>query len=731
MKDVLKAVVFGGLFLIPFLPLYVANEYFFPFITGKNFAFRIIIEIVVAAWVLLALMDKQYRPRFSWIMAGLATLLVVSGISTLLAQDPHTSFWSNYERMDGYITLLHVFGLVLVMGSVMRTDAVWNRWMTTAVSVAALVALYGIGQHSGFIGQVTDRVDSRLGNAAYMAVYMLFNIFFSYILILRYKLTWQKVLFGFIALTLAYTLLLTGTRGTFLGLVGGSVVTIAYIALFARRFPHLRRYAIGGVAIIAILGAGFFALRAADYQPQNQALQRILDIQIQKDLQTRSTIWGMALAGVKERPVFGWGSGNFNFVFNAQYKPELWNQEQWFDRVHDIFLDWLIAGGVVGLLAYLSVMAALVYYLFVVPVVLKRESIFSVPEQAILLGLLAGYLIHNLVVFDNIISYIFYAALLALVHNRIATPIGAIDRVAVREQTVTQFAMPIVIIVTGFVVYMVNVPGIQAAGDIIDAMRAPTAKERLTAFHNAIETGSFAQQEIIEQLTQQAMTVVQSSQVSDADKQLFVQRTELELLRLEGMKPGDARIENFISSFYRTIGALPQAREHAAMAAELSPGKPSLKIEQAIVEIQAGDLEAARTFAEEAYNMAPANPTAVVIYASVLYRLGENELARSIVTDDQEAGFALNDYALSSVNQAEDYEFLAQLYEIRIARQPSDAQARASLAFLYYQLDEPEKAVAVLRTAATDIPSFAEKASCYADNIEAGIDPSTPCTVAE
>ena len=60
MKDFLLAVVFGGLFAVLLLPLYVENDFYFPFITGKNFAFRIIVEIVFAAWILLALLDTQY-----------------------------------------------------------------------------------------------------------------------------------------------------------------------------------------------------------------------------------------------------------------------------------------------------------------------------------------------------------------------------------------------------------------------------------------------------------------------------------------------------------------------------------------------------------------------------------------------------------------------------------------------------------------------------------------------
>ena len=47
MTTAVRYVVLGALFLIPFIPLYVANSLFFPFITGKGFAFRILVEVAV------------------------------------------------------------------------------------------------------------------------------------------------------------------------------------------------------------------------------------------------------------------------------------------------------------------------------------------------------------------------------------------------------------------------------------------------------------------------------------------------------------------------------------------------------------------------------------------------------------------------------------------------------------------------------------------------------------
>ena len=64
-KQIARWVALGALFLLPFTPLVVVDTYFFPFITGKAFYLRTLIEIAFVAWVVLALMDKAYRPWFS------------------------------------------------------------------------------------------------------------------------------------------------------------------------------------------------------------------------------------------------------------------------------------------------------------------------------------------------------------------------------------------------------------------------------------------------------------------------------------------------------------------------------------------------------------------------------------------------------------------------------------------------------------------------------------------
>src|SRR5882724_5774242 len=104
----LQYAIIAGLLLTLFVPLIVSTNFFFPFITGKNFAFRILTELIFGLWIVLALRDVHFRPKFSWLAAMLMVFLVIIGIADIASPNSFKSFWSNYERMEGYVTLLHL-----------------------------------------------------------------------------------------------------------------------------------------------------------------------------------------------------------------------------------------------------------------------------------------------------------------------------------------------------------------------------------------------------------------------------------------------------------------------------------------------------------------------------------------------------------------------------------------------------------------------------------------------
>jgi O-antigen ligase/tetratricopeptide (TPR) repeat protein len=728
MKDFLKVLLYGSLFAVPFLTLYVVNDYFFPFITGKNFAFRILVEVAFVSWALLALIDTKYRPKFSWLLSSFAGLLVVMFFANLLGQDPQTSFWSNFERMDGYVTLVHVFLYMVVLGSTLTTKQSWLAFLNTTVGVAVIASIYGLAQYSGAIEGYTGRIESYLGNAAYMAIYMFFHIFIAFWLFVESKSNLAKTIYALLATLFIFVIIETGTRGTVLGLLSGSAVMIAYIAIFGAKYPVFRRYAIGAFVVLLVAAGSFYAARDTEFIQSSSNFARIANIDLKSDLVIRGTIWGIAWEGVKERPMLGWGQGNFNYIFNEKYDPFLYGQEQWFDRAHNIVMDWLVAGGFLGFIAYFSIFAACLYYLIVLPLRRPEEQSFNVLERGVLIGILAGYTTHNLVVFDNLISYIFFAVVLALIHSRAGVVMPEIAKVEVDKNLINQFFAPVGAVVVVVLIYTVHLPGMQAASDIIAGYRAATPEARLEAFKLAIDRDSFAHQEITEQISQQAMGMAQDPKVSEALRQEFISTAEAELNRLVEEKPGDARVHVFFSTFYRSLGNLEKAKEQMDIARELSPRKPSIVMQQAIIKYSQGDLPGARDLFGEAFHLDERNDEAREYYAATLFATGDADAAKALIVDERVYKlFALSDFFVKVVNDAGDTAYLTELYESRVEQKPEVAQNWASLSFLYYQAKDSTKAIEVLKQAIVAVPSFSKSAQCFITNMEAGKEPGLGC----
>ena len=150
LERALRYVVLACVFVLPFLALYVARSMFFPFITGKNFGFRILTEIAFSGWLALALLNPAYRPRKTLILFVLTAFVAVIGLADIFGVYPFKSFWSNYERMEGWITLAHLLAYFVVAASVLNTEKLWKYWWHTSLAASTLVALYAVTQLLGW-----------------------------------------------------------------------------------------------------------------------------------------------------------------------------------------------------------------------------------------------------------------------------------------------------------------------------------------------------------------------------------------------------------------------------------------------------------------------------------------------------------------------------------------------------------------------------------------------------
>src|SRR3989344_5974090 len=119
----LRKALLTGVFCIPVIPLIVATDpllpnLFFPYITGKNFTFRILTELLVGGWLILMLRDATYRPRRSLLLIAITVFTFTVALADAFSVNPLKSFWSNFERMEGFVTIAHLLLYFLVAGAI-------------------------------------------------------------------------------------------------------------------------------------------------------------------------------------------------------------------------------------------------------------------------------------------------------------------------------------------------------------------------------------------------------------------------------------------------------------------------------------------------------------------------------------------------------------------------------------------------------------------------------------
>ncbi|MES2006521.1 MAG: O-antigen ligase family protein [Patescibacteria group bacterium] len=713
--------IITGLFLALFIPFVVSSggvipSMFFPYITGKNFAFRIIVEIVFGLYVLLAIRDAKYRPQASWILYAVGAFVLWMGLATLTSVDPIKSFWGNFERMDGYINTLHLFLYFITAGAVLSANKLWDKFFQVSVAASLLQGLLAVSQVFHWFGlspssQSGVRADGTFGNATYLAVYMLFNFFITLFLISGIlkdkkgiKNSWVLLSFYGVALVLQFlAVFFTETRGAILGLIGGLIVGALYIAIFGRGrgLKVLRRASWGILALIVVLVGAFFALKDTSIVRNQGALSRLASISLEdKTTASRFIIWNMALQGAAEKPVLGWGQENFNFVFNKYYDPAMYSQEQWFDRAHNEFLDWLIAGGAPAFALYLSFFLLAAWAIF-------RSKDLSVPEQAALLGILAAYGFNNLFVFDNLLSLVYFYTILALTHSfsKQALPKWMLLSRPGNDQMVA-IAAPIVLVLMVGGGWVLNGPALTRAQTLIDALQSQnqktgatyTVEDHLSTFEKALSQGELGKQETIEQLFQfTSNSVAPSTSVSPDTKQKAYTLTENAGVALLKQRPNDARLELFMGVFYTQFGQTQKALAEFTRAIEHSPNKQQILFQTGVTYLSSGDVENTLALFKKAYDLAPAYPDARVLYATGLYYAHKNTEADALLTEGFGSVLYDDTRLLQTYMSLKMYDRVVAIWNKKLEAAPKDTNVLLGLASAYFQMGNTAQTIATIQ----------------------------------
>ncbi|MDD5055043.1 MAG: O-antigen ligase family protein [Candidatus Peribacteraceae bacterium] len=346
------------------------------------------------------------------ILTALSLLIFFAFLSSILSEFPSESLRGAYAGF-GLIDLLTLtlFGWAVFLLFPVHKLLIFCRVIAFAGSIP--VALGAVSILTGAT-DIPVAIGSSLGHPNFLGQLLTLTLPVSIALLIVERQQW-RLLSGVLMFIQCAGLLLTGSRAALLGtLVGCGLIA----------FVLFRSSGKARVWLLTSVGAVLIIVFIANALPSNTVVRSIpllhrLTLSVDssnghtttQSFSVRSHLWGMAIEAIRERPIFGYGQGGVTSTLEQHFRPELLTLERYDaipDHVHNDLLERLLAGGIIGLLAWI------VFAFFVL-----RSGItaYHTTRNPLVLGLLCALVGHGVALlfgFPTIVDLAMTAAFAAI-----------------------------------------------------------------------------------------------------------------------------------------------------------------------------------------------------------------------------------------------------------------------------------------------------------------------------
>lgn len=835
--DILLKIIKASILIVLFLPLVMNSSYFFPFIVFKNVLFRIFVEVALVAYLVLAHLRPEYRPNLNFRSMNKVTLAIIvffliSIVSGVLGIGVYRSFWSNYERMAGIFHLFHLVAFFVVLVNVFKNEKDWHSFFTFSIFTSLIMSFLAFAQYLQipFLLQSSGgtRLTSTVGNATFLAAYLIFSLFFTvyffikknqldikllalsfavldgYLVVssilnqvsagadwgllnflkfpfltmsLEFPRLWipfavfQILVFGvwfyrrnpyatrgLLAVIFIFNFFIffsTQTRGAIIGLAA-SIGFLALASLFLRVDQRVKIVSAIFLVGIVLAPIGIIAGKDTSFVKSNNTLRRLSTISL-TDTTTESRLltWQASWQGWRETPksfLIGYGPENYYYAFNKYFPEEIYKDEGsrvWFDRAHNIIFDVGVTTGILGLLAYLSIMVFAAYYM------LKRyKQGASISLSIFWIALLVAYFIQNFFVFDTINTEIpFYLSLAFMVfltyrQNDSEETGQAEENEIQRTGAPNAIYLATLAVVLFFGVFIINAKTLQANKYLVEAVTSqeitpgsPDSKDAL--FEKAIDSAIVGRFEAREQLADFVNGFSKDQSVGRQLRASLVEKAETELKKNISEEPKNVRHHLYLSNFYNSTTEFDDSNPEKVIelitekGIPLSPTRPQLYYEVGQAYAFLRDFEQAFEYFKRGSDLVPwviEDRWNLITLAAIFqeYEVADREFERlrqdfdfekelARINEDLKGQLILDGLKkLSNVYiQTENFSKAVEVFQLIIDVQPTAANY-ADFALMYAKIGENQKSREALEKAIELDPELEAQKDDFLRKLETG-----------
>jgi O-antigen ligase len=388
MHKIIKGLI---IFTVVSLPLIICPLLLGIFSYTKTLWMILLSQIIFWLWMTIG------HFKLSWMKIAVLIFLFFSSLSAIFGVDLQNSLWSNPTRGDGLIFIFHVVAFFWVISSLLNKEDKLNL-MKISVATSLFVASLSILSHLNFAIPMTAKTASTLGNTSFMSTYLLFNFFFAFYFFLSSKYKEARITSAVAMAMILLTIGLAGSKAAFGSVLLGFFIVIGFLYW---KNPLAKK-----VVISLIVGSILCFLLV--FWPNSPVQKQFFSFASP----VRLSVWSIGYESFTEKPLLGWGRENFEVGFFEYFRPHHFTaeylEEWYFDRAHNVVVEKLVSGGILGLLSYLFMLGTAVWMAW-----RKKDLYFS----ATMTALFFAHFLQNMTVFDTVTSYMMLFMTFALVDD--------------------------------------------------------------------------------------------------------------------------------------------------------------------------------------------------------------------------------------------------------------------------------------------------------------------------
>jgi len=738
-KAGLENIVKYGIYLTVLIPLVIFSEFISPFHFGKVLVFRSLIEILAVFYVILLIRrGKAYLPPRTPLFWTITFFTLAFGLTTFTSVNFYQSFFGTLERMGGWFSFIHFWLFFVIASAVLREKKDWLIFIKLSLVVSILSALYGFLQKTDLQWVIGSggraKIFGTIGNPALFAGYIIVNAFLALMLYFKPQNSKnEKIFYAAVFLIDAFAVLLTGVRGSVLGIVAGAVL-FGFLYSINLGSLKIKKYTIYFLILVIVAIGVLYSLRNMDFVKNSQYLSRYADISPKsRTVQTRVWAWEAGFNGWNDSfktIILGWGPEMFNVPFSKYFNPNFVSlgSETLFDRAHNQFLEVLFTMGLVGFLAYVLIFS----YAF-----RGLNKLNSNPEDKVfktgLISTLVAYMIHNSFIFDTSANYVMFFITLGFINlltiandqQPEANPI------TVKSKSIlANFVGAILMVVIILSIYFFEVLPAKANYATTRAIVASWGSDHDLAyqkFKEAMSYDTFGKYDIRHRYGQYILERTNSQGVTDekTKERLF---TAIENIKKNAEEsPQDYLPYLYISRLYIMLGkADPKspyndlALQNSLKALEISPTFVRTYYEIAQAYLNKKDYQKTIEWFEKVVQLNPEIKLSYWYLGMTLAQSGQLQKGAQVI---ENSGYEYKSNETDALRMVDlyfklgNYKKLAEIYEALVKLNPRDPQYYASLAAAYKQLGEIDKAIKAAQTAAQIDPTYAKEAQDFINSL--------------